>query len=36
MDLMIAAHARSRGATLVSNDVRHFRRVEGLPLANWV
>ena len=36
MDLMIAAHARSQGATLVSNDVRHFRRVEGLPLANWV
>jgi tRNA(fMet)-specific endonuclease VapC len=36
MDLMIAAHARSRGATLVSNDVRHLRRVEGLLVANWV
>jgi len=36
MDLMIAAHARSRGATLVSNDVRHFRKVEGLLVANWV
>ena len=36
MDLMIAAHARSRGATLVSNDVRHFERVEGLLVANWV
>jgi tRNA(fMet)-specific endonuclease VapC len=36
MDLLIAAHARSRGATLVSNDVRHFRRVEGLLVANWV
>ena len=36
MDLMIAAHARSRGATLVSNDVRHFRRVGGLLLANWM
>jgi tRNA(fMet)-specific endonuclease VapC len=36
MDLMIAAHARSRGATLVSNDVRHFRKVEGLLTANWV
>jgi tRNA(fMet)-specific endonuclease VapC len=36
MDLMIAAHARSRGATLVSSDVRHFRRVEGLLVANWV
>ena len=36
MDLMIAAHARSRGATLVSNDVRHLRRVSGLTVANWV
>ena len=36
MDLLIAAHARSRGATLVSNDVRHFRRVKGLLVANWV
>lgn len=36
MDMLIAAHARSRGATLVSNDVRHFARVEGLLLANWV
>jgi tRNA(fMet)-specific endonuclease VapC len=36
MDLMIAAHARSCGATLVSNDVRHFRRVKGLLVANWV
>ncbi len=35
MDMMIAAHARSRGATLVSNDVRHFDRIEGLLLANW-
>jgi tRNA(fMet)-specific endonuclease VapC len=36
MDMMIAAHARSLGATLVSNDVRHFDRVEGLRVANWV
>lgn len=36
MDMMIAAHARSAGLTLVSNDVRHFERVEGLSLANWV
>ncbi len=36
MDLMIAAHERSRGATLLSNDGRHFRRVEGLLVANWV
>jgi len=36
MDMMIAAHARSVGLTLVSNDVRHFDRVEGLSVANWV
>lgn len=36
MDMLIAAHARSRGATLVSNDVRHFGRVDGLLVANWV
>jgi tRNA(fMet)-specific endonuclease VapC len=36
MDMMIAAHARSAGLTLVSNDVRHFDRVEGLSVANWV
>ncbi len=35
MDMMIAAHARSRGATLVSNDTRHFGRVVGLLVANW-
>jgi len=36
MDMLIAAHARSRGATLVSNDVRHFDRAEGLLVAKWV
>jgi tRNA(fMet)-specific endonuclease VapC len=36
MDMMIAAHASSLGATLVSNDVRHFDRVQGLSVANWV
>ena len=36
MDMMIAAHARSREATLVSNDVGHFDRVDGLQLENWV
>ena len=36
MDMMIAAHARSAGLTLVSNDVRHFEGVEGLSVAHWV
>ena len=35
MDLMIAAHARSLGATLVTNNERHFRRVNHLRVENW-
>lgn len=35
MDLMIAAHARSIGATLVTNDTSHFSKVSGMKLANW-
>ena len=36
MDMMIAAHARSRGATLVSNNTRHFQRIPGLIIVDWV
>jgi len=35
-DLHIAAHARSEGLTLVSNNLREFERVPALQLANWV
>jgi tRNA(fMet)-specific endonuclease VapC len=35
-DLHIAAHARSEGLTLVSNNMREFERVDGLLLENWV
>jgi len=35
-DLHIAAHARSEGLTLVSNNLREFERVEALQLINWV
>jgi tRNA(fMet)-specific endonuclease VapC len=35
-DLHIAAHARSEGLTLVSNNLREFERVEALQLSNWV
>ena len=35
-DLHIAAHARSEGLTLVSNNLREFERVEALQLVNWV
>lgn len=34
-DLHIAAHARSEGLTLVSNNLREFERVDALQLANW-
>jgi tRNA(fMet)-specific endonuclease VapC len=35
-DLHIAAHARSQGLTLVTNNLREFDRVQGLRLENWV
>ena len=34
-DLWIAAHARSAGLTLVTNNDREFRRVPGLAVENW-
>lgn len=35
MDLMIAAHASALGITLVTNNAREFRRVQGLNVDNW-
>jgi tRNA(fMet)-specific endonuclease VapC len=35
-DLHIAAHARSEGLTLISNNLREFERVPALQLANWI
>jgi tRNA(fMet)-specific endonuclease VapC len=35
-DLHIAAHARSEGLTLVSNNLREFARVPALQCVNWV
>jgi len=34
-DLFIAAHARCLGLTLVTNNTREFKRVQGLTLENW-
>lgn len=35
-DLLIAAHARALGLTLVTNNGREFERVAGLKVENWV
>ena len=35
-DIHIAAHARSHGLTLVTNNLSEFKRVPNLALENWV
>ena len=35
IDTLIAGHALARGWTVVTRNVRHFGRVEGLPLIDW-
>ena len=35
-DMLIAAHARHIGATVVTNNQREFRRVPGLSVQNWL
>lgn len=34
-DILIAAHARSLNATLVTHNTREFERVDGLLLEDW-
>ena len=34
-DLLIAAHAKALGVTLVTNNVGEFRRVPGLVVEDW-
>ena len=37
LDMMIAAHSLSAGAVLVTNNIRHYQRIEApLILDNWV
>jgi tRNA(fMet)-specific endonuclease VapC len=35
-DLMIAAHAKSVDAVLVTDNTREFARIDGLKTANWL
>ena len=35
-DTMIGAHALSLKATLVTNNLKHFQKVKGLALENWI
>ena len=36
LDAMIAGHAMAIGAVLVTNNGRHFSRVAGLAVENWL
>lgn len=36
LDTLIAAHATSIGATVVTGNVRHFSLVPGLAVENWI
>ena len=35
-DTLMAAHALSLGIAVVTNDTKHFSRVPGLAVENWV
>ncbi len=35
LDTLVAAQALSLGVTVVTNNTRHFGRVEGLKVENW-
>jgi tRNA(fMet)-specific endonuclease VapC len=34
--MLIGAHARSEGLTVVTNNLREFERMPGLRVENWV
>ena len=36
MDMLIAASAIAGGYVLVTNNIRHFQRIRGLAIENWV
>ena len=36
MDILIGAHAKSLGYTLVTDNIKHLARIEGLKTENWI
>ena len=36
MDMMIAAHSKSLNTVLVTNNQKHFTKVKGLLIENWI
>jgi tRNA(fMet)-specific endonuclease VapC len=36
LDMLIAAHSKSLGLTLVTNNTKEFARVDGLELVDWL
>ena len=36
MDMMIAAHTKSIRAVLVTNNQKHFTKIKGLKIENWI
>ncbi|MBR0036277.1 MAG: type II toxin-antitoxin system VapC family toxin [Bacteroidales bacterium] len=35
-DMVIASHAISEGLTVVTDNLKHFSRIEGLKVENWM
>lgn len=35
LDMMIAGHAKSLGYIAVTNNIKEFKRIDGLKLENW-
>lgn len=35
LDMMIAGHAKSKGLTIVTNNMKEFSRVKDLDIVNW-
>jgi tRNA(fMet)-specific endonuclease VapC len=36
LDMLIGAHARAEGLTIVTNNAREFERLPGVQVENWV